>query len=170
MFADRVLLHRNTDIIHECRNNFNAYFRHLAKLCKLCGGQVFFCAKHTIFQRAFQHPAQSPYSFHKVGIVSTSFFHMHSCANIPKARFAPQSRNVQLKMEKVSLKIENPRHLPMPGKDSYTLIFLFPRICMATTTPTSPKPIQSVTRPGYTSSRPPRALIIRCMGFMCRSR
>jgi hypothetical protein len=50
--------HRNTDIIHEGCGNFNAYFRHNAKLCKVYGGHVFFWLKHTKNRRSFQHPAQ----------------------------------------------------------------------------------------------------------------
>jgi hypothetical protein len=40
-------MHRNEDIIHERRPNFNVYFRQNAKLCNLCGGRLFFCARLT---------------------------------------------------------------------------------------------------------------------------
>jgi hypothetical protein len=51
-------LHRNTDIIHETRAVFNAFFRQNAKLVKLAERHLFFCAKHTKFTPLSQQAEQ----------------------------------------------------------------------------------------------------------------
>ena len=49
--------HHNKDIIHEDRQDFNAYFRQNVKFLKSIGGQLFFCAEHAQKSLKLQHPA-----------------------------------------------------------------------------------------------------------------